>query len=194
MSEAGTAVIETAEDKFDKLIQLLTIQAQTQKPLDADALAEILDRTQKTAAGAMQKALRPENDTHPGLSVYSHPEGDRSKPKPPLPFELFWNNYPVHKYPETESWREWELLAQLTPGEYTVLRKDGTRMTVSVAGERDADGKVTKLMVTFPIQRAEKELVPPKSVLVYQMLHNDNPKQAFVEAMHEHLDSMLGGS
>lgn len=173
-------------DQFERLIAALT--SRQSAALDKDTLREILTETAQISASSMQRALKPENDTHPGISSFSYPEGDVARPRPTLPYEFFWNNYPVHKFPETQHWRELELMMQVQPGEFTVLRKDGTRMQVSVRGERDADGKITKLMVEFPVSREEKFLVPPMSVLLYQLVHPDNPKKRFVEAMKEHLD------
>ena len=175
----------TADDKFELLLQALTAKQET--GITPEVLKDILSHN----ATAVQKAMRPENDTHPGFSVFSHPDGDQAHPKATLPFECFINGYPVHQFPETETWAEWELYHQLQPGEYTVIRKDGTPMAVTVKGERDANGNLTKVLVEFPIQRSERELVPPKSVLLYQLIHNENPLQAFRESMMAYIDRMV---
>lgn len=174
------------DDKFMLLLEALT--ARKEEGISADTLKELLSGQ----AQAMQKAMKPENETHPGISVFSHPEGDQKRPKPQLPYQLFWNNYPVYKFPETETWKEWEFYSQLTVGEFTCLRKDGSRMTVTVKGERDADQKLTKVEVTFPISREEKWLVPPTLVLLYQLVHPENPRKAFVEGMQLWLQDTMG--
>lgn len=187
MSETATAVADlTADQKFEMLIAALTAK---KDGLSKDDLRDILTETQKSAAGAMHKALRPENEQHPGISVYSHPEGEQVHPKPPLPFELFWNGYPVHKFGETETWNDWELYAQLQPGEYTVIRKDSTRMSVKVRGEKDADGKLEKVWVEFPVSREEKWLVPPTFVVLYQLVHTGEPRKLFKEAWAQWMDA-----
>ena len=175
----------TADDKFELLITALT--AKQEAGISKEDLREILAAN----ATAVQKAMKPENERHPGKSVFEHPEGSLKRPKPPLPYELFWNNYPVYKFPETETWREWELYGQLQTGEYTVLRKDGSRMAVKVDGERDADGKLTKVMVSFPVSREEKWLVPPTFVVLWQLVHPDNPRARFVEAMQMWLQNTM---
>lgn len=38
-----------------------------------------------------RKALRPENDRHPGKSAFSYPEGDVARPKPALRRKTFFN-------------------------------------------------------------------------------------------------------
>jgi hypothetical protein len=177
----------TADEKFEMLIAALTQKASD--GISKDDLRQILVDTQTVTAKAMQKVMRPENETHPGISAFSHPEGDRAKPKPALPFQLFWNYYPVHKFPESESWVEWEQYAQLKPGEFTVVRNDGTPMKVSVTGEKDADGKLTKVEVKFPISRMEKNLVPPRYVLAYQLIHEGEPRKLFKTAWMQWLDA-----
>lgn len=175
----------SVDDKFELLIQAL---AQRQ---DTSITPEMLKEILAHQATAVQKAMKPENAEHPGLSVFSHPEGDKAHPKPPLPFELIDNGYPVHQFPETETWRAWGMYAQLQPGEYSVIRKDGTVMAVTITGERDANGKVTKLLMKYPILREERGLVPPKTVMLAQLLRPENTKAAFLEEMHQQLHEML---
>ena len=177
----------------EQFAQLLQVVAQNKQTLDADALATILRETAEGTAKAMQRAMKPENQTHPGKSVFSHPDGDQVMPKPPLPYELYWNGYPVHKFPETETWREWLLQSNMPPaGEYTVVRNDASRMKVTIASERDVNGKPTKVMVTFPVPRADKDKIPPKTVLIAQMLDPTHAKTAFIKAMTEQLTEMFG--
>jgi hypothetical protein len=176
----------TMDDRFMMLLEVLA--QRKDEAITPDALKEILANN----STAVQKAMKPENETHPGKSVFSYPEGDVARPRPELPHEFLYNNYPMHKFPETEHWRELELACQVVPGTYTVIRRDGSRMTVEVKGERNADGKLTKVSVEFPVSREDKGLIPPKSVVLYQLLHNEHPKKAFVEAMTEHLNLVMG--
>jgi hypothetical protein len=161
-------------------------QAQTRIQQSADA--------QTATAKAMQKAMRPENETHPGISALSYPEGDLARPRIMPSFAVSVNGYPASKFPETEHWRDLELMALLTPGEYTVLRKDFTTMKVTVAGETDADGKLVKVDVLFPVTRETKGLVAPITVLLYQLVYAtpDNPRKAFTAAMAEYMRVMFG--
>jgi hypothetical protein len=164
----------------EDVIALAEMQAEQRKQAATDA--------QQATAKAMQKAMRPENETHPGKSALSYPKGDVAQPRPVLPFELWWNAYPMHQFPETEHWRELELAAKLQPGEFTVIRKDGSKMTISVAATRNADNAITRLDATFPEMREEKALTPPKMVSLYQMVHGGTgkpPRQLFLEGMNE---------
>lgn len=177
------------QEQFAQLLQALT--QQKAPSLDADMLREIL----ASQAAAVQKAMKPENTDHPGLSVFSHKDGDLKMPKPPLPYQLFWNGYPVHKFPETETWKEW-LVQSNMPGQgtYSVIRNDGSKMLVTVTAETDADGKPTKLTVTHPNTREDKDKIPSKPVIIAQMLDPANGKQQFIKAMQEQFAGMFGES
>lgn len=189
---AGMAVTEARallEDGYsaDDVLSLAQLQSEQR--------TKAATETQQATAKAMQKAMRPENEFHPGKSAFSYPEGDVARPKVVPPFEFWYNGYPCSKFLETEHWRECELMAQVSPGEYTVIRKDGSKMAVSVTGERDADGKLTRVNVVFPVSREEKWLVPAKSVVLYQIAYagmGKTPKQLYLEAMNEYLAQMFG--
>ena len=166
-----------------KVLELATLQAQKAREAATESHAAI--------AKGMQKAANPSNPTHPGISCFSYPEGDEKHPKPELPFQFWYLNYPVHMFPETEHWRELELAAKVQPGEFMVWRKDYQPMKVSVKAERDGNLVVTKLMVEFSANREVKDLIPPKSVVLYQLVHQGrDPEEVFLEAMAEHLRLM----
>jgi hypothetical protein len=193
-SDSDIAVAAPAPQlSAEQFAQLLQAISANKSSLDVDALQTILKETAEGTAKAMQKALKPENQTHPGKSVFSHPDGDLLMPKPPLPYELKWNGYPVNKFPETETWSEWLAQSNLPGrGEYTVLRLDGSKMKVTVATETDADGKTTKVEITHPCVRADKDKIPPKTVIVSQMQGKDDPRAAFLAEMHRHLEELFG--
>lgn len=161
--------------------------------VQAAAATQAAATAQTATAKAMQKAMRPENETHPGISCFSYPEGDRAHPKPPLPFEVYLDTYPASKWPETEHWREWELMAQLQPGEFTIMRKDGIPMRVTVSGERDVNGQLKKVVVDLPKDKDERKQVPPKIVLLSQLVRHTEPaRKVFLEATHEYMQLMFG--
>jgi hypothetical protein len=170
----------------DKVLELAVMQASQRVSAAADV--------QTATAKAMQKAMKPENDTHPGISDFSYPEGDVARPRPMPPFEFWMNGYPCTKFPETQHWRELELMCEVRPGNYTVMRKDFSTMKVDVVGSVDAGGNLTRVDVNFPITREERGHVPPMTVLLYQLVKNDNPSRRFLEAMQEHLQLRLGAS
>lgn len=191
MSETGAAVAAeplTADQKFERLLEVLAQQRAS--GIDAETLSKLLSEN----AAAMQKAMKPENADHPGVSVFSHPDGDKAQPKPPMPYELYWNGYPVHKFPETETWAEW--LAQMDlpgHGEYTVLKSDGARMKVTIKAEVNADGRATKVMVEHPQTREDKDKIPPKTAVIAMLKRQDDLRGAFLESMQAHLLATFGG-
>jgi hypothetical protein len=190
-TEAPPAPMLSAE----QFAQLLQVMAANKSSMDAETLQAILKANSESTAKAMQKAMKPENPQHPGISAFSHPQGDLAMPKPPLPYELFWNGYPVHKFPETETWREWLALSNMPGvGTYTVLRNDTSKMAVTVTGEFNADGKPTKLTVTHPSTREDKDKVPPKPTIIAQMQNPADPKTAFIASMQEQIAALFGES
>lgn len=188
---AGMSVSEARlllDEGYDPADVLELAQMQAQKTKDAATDA------QTATARAMQKAMRPENERHPGLSVFSHPDGDLKKPKDGLlKYEVWYLNYPMHMFPETETWRELELVAQVEPGEYTIVRKDRSTMRMEVTCERDGFGKISRLFIGLPkdgrIDRQDKWLLPAKTVVLYQMIHHaaGTPQQVYLRAMQEYL-------
>ncbi len=177
----------TTDDKFELLIAALT--AKKEDGITPDALKDILS----AQATAVQKAMKPENAQHPGHSCLSYPEGDLARPRHTiLSHEFVYCGYPMSKFPETEHYRELELAEQVRPGTYRVIRKDGSDMEVLVTGDQNPKGELTKVTVTFPISREEKWLVPPKAVVLYQLVHSDHPRKRFIEAMNEWLAITMG--
>ena len=187
-AEASAAPVLSAE-QFQQLLQAVVTQRAS---LDVDTLQTILRENSQSTAQAMQKAMKPENPFHPGKSVFSHPDGDEKVPKPPLPYELYWQGYPVHKFPETETWQEWLLQSNMPgPGEYPVIRNDGSVMKVKVEAETNANGKMTKVIVTHPAPREGKDHIPSKPVILAQMCDPKNAKQQFIKAMTDQFEAML---
>ena len=164
------------QDQFTAL--LAAVRGSASSSDQSDRLEQILLKTAEMSAEAMKKSLNPENKEHPGKSVFSYPDGDRAMPRPVVPHELFWNGFPVHLFPETYHWLELEMLARLQPGEYYVSKaNDEAAQKVSVKGERDANGKITKVVVEIAgIGRDEMRAAPPTVVWLYQMLNSDRPR------------------
>jgi hypothetical protein len=182
-----------SDDQFAQLLGAIG-KANTGGGLDPELLKEALAGAAVAAATHTAHVANPSNTNHPGKSVFNYPEGEVARPKPVPPFAFLYNGYPCTKFMETEHWRECELMGAVTPGEYTVIRTDGSKMGVVVKGETDADGKLTKVDVQFPVSREERVLVPPKAVVLYQIVHakERTPRQLFVEGMTEWLNITLG--
>lgn len=157
----------------------------------ASAATQQAAEAQSATAKAMQKAMKPENDEHPGHSVMSYPEGDKARPRVKTSYAVSYNGFPVSKFPEAHHWRELELIAQVQPGQFRVLRKDFSPMDVTVDAERDADGQITKLDIRFPVPRDEKHNIPPMMSVLYQLVFTDHPRQRFMESIQEYMNYTL---
>ena len=176
--------------QFAQLIAALS--SRSNDGLNRETLTEILTEAQKNSAGAMQKALHPENDAHPGKSSFAYPEGDVARPRPVLPCEVWWNGFPVHRADETHHWSELELMVRLKPGVYTVIRKDGALSTVTVRGTTDAAGKITRMDVEFPVSREERHYIAPIFVWLYQMTNPEMPPRlSFMRGMQQYLEIQM---
>lgn len=93
-------------------------------------------------ARAMKKALRPENETHPAVSVYN-PLGERDHPREKPTHIYLIGPYPIcdpGNY-DTTTATEIALLNQVQPGLYPVTKSDGSEITITVKAERDAGNK-----------------------------------------------------
>lgn len=95
-----------------------------------------------------------ENTEHPGISVYSYPEGEQARPKPPLKCKMYWVGYEFNTATLKPS--EVDLLNRLQPGEFRVTKADGTGIPFRVEAKRsdalDAQGRpaLEALSITFP--------------------------------------------
>jgi hypothetical protein len=194
VAAASAGQIAMTEDQFALLIAAIGKASNTSGGTDAATLKDLLAGAAIVAANHTEKVQNPSNKHHPEMSVFDYPEGGVARPKKVPPFQFFYNGYPCSKFPETEHWRECELMCDVRPGEYTVIRKDGTKMQVTVRGETDANNALTKIDVQFSVSREERVLVPPKSVVLYQIVHagTKSPRQLFIEAMTEWMNLTLG--
>lgn len=135
-------------------------------------------------AQAMKKALRPENELHPGISVYN-PRGEQKYPRP-KPTQI----YMLAKYPicdpgnyDTTTYSELELLNQLKPGIYPITKSDG--LTVNVLVKTEYDGadrpyKTTLFADGKGIQDDEqRQNWQPLMQILTEMVTGEGPTQSY---------------
>ena len=192
MSDEQLAPVTGANFSDAQFAMLIAALTQNKSGFDRETLTEILTEAQKNSAGAMQKALHPENDAHPGKSAFAYPEGDVSHPRPALPYEMWWNGFPIHRAVETHHWSELELLVALKPGVYQVIRKDGALATVTVRATKDPAGKISRMDIEFPVTREERHYIAPMFVWLWQMSHPElSPRLSFMKAMQRYLEIQM---
>lgn len=170
VSLADIRASEAEGTTFEDAIEL----AHAAKTANDDDLQADADRTAK----ATKRALRPENETHPGISVYNPTGG----PWPVMPYEGIWVVEPVHQdYQCTVE--EIELFTQLEPGEYRCQRSDGAVLPVSVTVERGGpENRVTKKKVWFNTRDQLRHNLPPKTVMMREMIRQHAESKALVTA------------
>lgn len=127
-------------------------------------LAEALDRTEQRSGGLtaeqfeqtmenQRRALNPSSNTHPGISAFSYPEGDRARPKPTFKAaEVYENGVPLRE-------------DQLTPQEIdsynaviALLPRAGDKRLAwggKLIAERSINGH--RVTVTFPCKSVEDQ-------------------------------------
>jgi len=124
-------------DQFDRLIE--AIKGNSTDQVEAQAQIHAL---------AMRKQLRPENETHPDMSVYN-PRGERDHPRPQLVCEMFLGPYPLER--QTLTVKECELLNQLEPGLYDITKADGSVVPFHVIPRMRVDGRtIERITIAFP--------------------------------------------
>ncbi len=135
-------------------------------------------------AQAMKKALRPENEIAPAISVFN-PRGETKYPRP-KPTQI----YMMARYPicdpgnyDTTTWTEIELLNSLRGGAYRVTKSDGMDIEVLVKGETDSAGRPYKMTLFADgkgIQDDEQRNNWPSLLQVLtQMVTGEGPAQSY---------------
>jgi hypothetical protein len=139
-------------------------------------------------AEANRRALRPENEQHPGISVYSNPDGDLKDQKPDLKAKVFWVGYPLEK--DTLTPEEVALINDLQPGNYSFTRTDGTKAQAEVTARLDAGGAIARLEVVFPAKGDAHKTLPPMTVMLREMLGKPS-REAELAALVKALEAQL---
>jgi hypothetical protein len=143
---------------------------------------ETLKKQAQFMAEANKKALRPENETHPGKSVYN-PLGDVEFPRPPLKCQMFWVGYDIQ--PENLKREEIELLNLATPGTYHFHRTDGSPETMTVTGRSNPDGSLERLEFQFPCKGENKGNLPTLVAHLRECFGLGNTEDALAKALAE---------
>jgi hypothetical protein len=99
------------------------------------------------AANAAAKAKMPENKQHPGVSVFSHPEGELKRPKAKLKCRMFLGGAPIEN--STIDPQEVESLNKITPGFYRVEATNGATSIVEVRGQMNSNREVERMYIVI---------------------------------------------
>lgn len=171
----------TLQDQLEALqAQVAALVAAKVPTSDDDRLEKILLRVAQMSADAHERAANPSNKTHPAMSVFSRPKGDRDDPRDPLKCEMFWVGYPLDLDTATDA--EIGLLNQSEPGVYRFVRTDTTTDTLTITGDRTPDGKIAKLLFTFPVNE-RRETLPSMTDMLRTSFGIKSPEQIELEVL-----------
>lgn len=121
---------------------------------------ESMQRRAMFEAEARKRLDEVENKTHPGISVYSYPEGDRAHPKEPLKCAMYWVGY--EEQVETLTPLEIDYLNRARPGSYSFTRMDGSRETLDITPKHTLDGRLESLSFQFACKGDKRHNLPSK--------------------------------
>jgi hypothetical protein len=170
-AQASSGGISAAQLK-DVMTDLIKVQSEAQLA----AMREIAERDQR------------DDVNYPRHSVYAYPEGDKARPRPLFKCRIFWNGFDQDWDVTTAD--EIEMLNQVEPGEYTFRRVDGrTLEKLTVVGERNAAGNLSKLEFSFPVKE-NRDTLPSMASMLRDALGLKTPEQAEIERLKKELASL----
>ena len=149
---------------------------------------ETLQRRAKYEAEAHARLTRKENEQHPGISVYSYPEGDVARPKAPLKCEMFWVGYPLEVEGLTPT--EVDLLNQADEGEFVFHRTDGAFEKLSVKGQTDTHGRLRRLEFYYPCRGENRNNLPSMTALLREAYGRKSQEQLELDALREQVATL----
>lgn len=129
-AEAAPAGIAPTAEQWAQMMAVLS----GNKEADMEVAATIHAR-------AMKKALRPENEIAPDVSVYN-PRGERDHPRK-KPSHIFMQGpYPICSPQDyfTSTATEIALCEALRPGDYMVTKADGSDVKVTIKTDLESNG------------------------------------------------------
>jgi len=148
---------ETVEDKVEAVTTpAVSLTFEQMKELFAAAQGSRVTDAQiaDIAANAAVKAKMPENKVAPGVSVFSHPEGERDHPKDKLKCRMYLGSAPIEGVTCTPA--EIASLNRVSPGVYRVQKTDGSTAVVEVTGQVNANRQIERLWIMIPKEDENK--------------------------------------
>ena len=111
-----------------------------------------------SSATTMAREPIPENKQAPGISVYSHPDGDLKTPRTALKCPMFLSVYDENRkaagafeyHQDTLTEHERVTLNLVQPGEYWIERADDERGICLVVVQKDSLGQPIRQLIAFP--------------------------------------------
>jgi hypothetical protein len=143
-------------------------------------------------AEAHQRLTKRENETHPGKSVYSYPEGDVERPKPTLKCKMYWVGYPIAEEQVTPE--EIQALNTARPGEFQFTKTDGAQSTLTVKSKTGTDGTLEQMEFLFPCRGDNRHNLPSMTAMLRQVFggQSESPEMDQLRAELARLRQAIG--
>ena len=127
---------------------------------------EFLKKQAQYQAEATKRAMRPENEQHPGVSVF-RPQGRDDTLQ--LKCKMFWVGFPLEA--DNLTAEEIALLNQVDAvGEFLFHKTDGSPAKFTITGEKNALGQWTRLLLHFSCRGSDRHNQPGMIALLREVL------------------------
>lgn len=150
---------------------------------------DAMKRRAEYEAEAHKRLNKRENEQHPGISVYSYPEGDLAHPKPNLKAKMFWVGYDLTT--DTLTPEEVRLLNLAKPGEFQFHKTDGSLSTLAVTGSAKADGSLERMEFHFPCRGDNRHNLPSKTAMLREIYEPQSDPSAPLRREIDELKALL---
>lgn len=184
--ESLRAEIASLQAQVTALLQAQNMSAPS-GGITEERLEKMLTRVAQITAEAQERAANPSNKVHPHISVYSYPEGDIARRRPDLKCPMFWVGYPIEW--DTTTAEEIELLNLAEPGIYTFLRTDGTADELTITGERNPAGKISKLLFHF-VTHERRDTLPSTAAQLRSAFKVKTPQEIELALLRSEVDAL----
>jgi hypothetical protein len=160
-SPAPQALVTLTLDQLKELIA-------AGKPSQQEQL-ELMEKQAELDAKAHLKLNRPENPTHPGVSVFSRSGGEVANPKGQFGYKVSWGGTDARE--DQLSAVEFDLLREVPNGEYICSRPDGSSFQVSVeVQQNNATGRIERKDIKFKTAGALRHGLPSMVTMLREMI------------------------
>lgn len=189
-----TATLKAQVAALAEQVQALLATQRASGGITAEQLKDVMTEVVKVQAEAHSAAMREiaERDqrddvNYPRISAFSYPEGDRKRPRPLLKCRMFWAGADIDW--DTTTATELELLNAIEPGDFIFRRIGGAPENLTVTGERNASGKLTKLDFTFKTKE-QRDTLPAMVSMLRDALGVKSPIEQEVEMLRAKLAAL----
>lgn len=128
---------------------------------------EAMQRRAMFEAEARKRLDEVEHKTHPGISVFSHPEGERARPKDRLKCRMYWVGYEEGE--EILTPQEIDAYNRAVPGTYSFTRTNGEHETLDVTAKLLLNGQLESLNFHFACKGDKKHNLPSKVAMLREV-------------------------